>query len=181
MSRNVIDALKAWKRKRRASEWASVRDFEQAREFLNKFQLTKTLREVERCTWQTAPDPVQEVEWDWKPEITSNPADAMAVCQVVSMAGEVGECMVVLDGFELPRVGFPVWLLRQKGLQVGGRFIWIMRDRSRVRPADIDTEIPQSEDLSANRLEALDRLYSEFQRRRAEDGGEWPEFTGSGR
>src|SRR5205823_455207 len=27
----------------------------------------------------------------------------------------------------------------------------------------------------------LDRLYDKFQRRRAEDGGEWPEYTGSGR
>ncbi len=86
-----------------------------------------------------------------------------------------------LDGFELPRVSFPAWVIRGKGLTVGGRFIWIMRDAARIQPADIDTMVCQTNKLSAKERDELEELYAAFQRRRQKDKGEWQDDPSSGR
>jgi hypothetical protein len=104
----------------------------------------------------------------------------VARCWVVSLDGDEAVCAVFLEGYELPRVSFPAGVLRQKGLAVGCRFHWIMRDGSRICPADIDPDVPQTDEMTAAERAELDRLYEEFKRRLAEDGGEWPEYTGPG-
>ena len=99
----------------------------------------------------------------------------MALCQVVAFEGAEAECSVSLDGLELPRVGFPAGILKGKGLDVGARFIWIMRDASRIKPADIDTEISETNELTASEEAELQRLHESLEKRRKECGGEWPE------
>lgn len=200
MSRAVIASLHEWTRKRRAKNWESVRSFAQNVE-LDKPHIT--LRKFECHVWQTTVPAGQAVAWDWRPNECEENADreevhvvdkhdrgfdtgarelrAMARCRVVAFNGEIAECVVLLDGLELPRVSFPAWIIKHKKLEVGGRFIWIMREGSRVRLADIDPDVPQSDGLTVAEQAELDRLYDEFKRGRHEDGGEWPEFTGPGR
>jgi hypothetical protein len=102
-------------------------------------------------------------------------------CQVVLLDGDEAECKVFLDEFELPRVRFPASVLREKGLGVGSRFLWTMRDGTTIRPADIDPNVPQSDELTESEQRELARLHEASRRRRTEDGGEWQEYTGPGR
>lgn len=180
MSRNVIDSLKAWKSKLRQGGMVVTYAKKESSEIP---PLSQTLREVERCARQTLFGPVQavEVEKEWAPEITKSTLGPIARCRIVKFVGDVAECSVLLDGLELPNVGFPAWVLKQKGVAQGKRFHWIMRDGIRVRPADIDADVPQVDEMTDAERANVDRLYEEFRRGLAEDAGKWPEFTGPGR
>lgn len=107
---------------------------------------------------------------------------SVARCRVVLLDSdsELAECAVLIDDHELPRVSFPAQILRAKGLRVGSWFHWIMRgDRRRIRQADIDTNVPQTdESASAEKARLDDDLGKAFLKRLEE---EWPEFTGDGR
>jgi hypothetical protein len=176
----IIDTLREWKGKRPKSGWVRVRDFNQEVQSAEESLLKAILRELDRCTRTPPPEHYESLPVAWKPEIASTAPNAMALCQVVSFEGDEAECKVFIDGFELPKVSFPAWILRQKGLGIGGRFIWAMRDGSRVRSADIDSDVSQIETLTATERGELDQLYQESLRRRADDGGIWPEYTGPG-
>lgn len=107
---------------------------------------------------------------------------SVARCRVVLLDSdsELAECAVLIDDHELPRVSFPAQILRAKGLRVGSWFHWVMRgDRRRIRQADIDTNVPQTdESTSAEKARLDDDLGKAFLKRLEE---EWPEFTGDGR
>lgn len=45
---------------------------------------------------------------------------------------------------------------------------------------DIDAEVPQNDELTADQRAKLDQLYEQFRQRLSEDGGQWPEFKGDG-
>ncbi len=100
-------------------------------------------------------------------------------CQVVELnEREEAVCSMIASGYEIPRVSFPARVLRRKGLRVGSRFNWIVRHPERVRPADIDTNVPQiAEAVDMDRLEAL---HAEMEQGIREDGGKWPVYTGDG-
>lgn len=200
MSRSVIDSLRKWKRRRRtwtfkkeprALFWQELNvdqmDADRMDYLLRDSRsLTlsppvRTLRELDRFVRQAANAPAKTVEREWQAEIAPSTLGPVARCQVVKFAGEVAECIVLLDGIELPNVGFPVSALRQKGVGPGSRFHWIMRDGSKIRPGDIDPDVPQTDEMTDAERANLDRLYEEFKRGRDEDGGNWPEFTGPGR
>jgi hypothetical protein len=106
---------------------------------------------------------------------------SMARCQLIRYDGEEAECVVFLEGFELPRVSFPAWLLRQKGIGIGEWFLWIVRDQANIGPADIASDSHRPDEMTAAERAELERLYEEFQRGLAEDGGKWPVYTGPGK
>ncbi len=87
---------------------------------------------------------------------------------------------MVVGGREVPRVSFPAWVLRQKGLQVGDRFRWIVRDSELVQPVDIVTDVSQSDEMTPAEKDHLEALHAEFQRDLAKNGGQWPVYTGDG-
>ena len=125
-----------------------------------------------RPSEESYPSAMQEA---WPSRISPPRTEPMALCRVVAFEGGEAECSVLLDGLELPRVGFPAWILKEKQLAVGARFIWIMRDASRIKPADIDTEIPGTNELTASEEAELQRLHESLEKRRQACGGEWPE------
>lgn len=176
MSRYAID-LKAWKPKTGARKYET---FFQKEEESPKCPATQALRDIERHIRQPSFDPLLEPDKGWNPEITPATNGPVARCRLVKYSGDVAECVVLLDGIELPNVGFPASVLHQKGVELGGRFHWIMRDGSRIRVADIDVNVPQTDEMTADERKNLDRLYDEFKKGRAEDGGIWPEFSGPG-
>jgi len=122
--------------------------------------------------------PGLQAKW---PRVAAQRQDPMARCQVVKFDGNEAECKVFVDGYELPRVGFPTDILRLRGLDAGSRFIWIMRDSSQIRPDDIDPGIPQVDGSNEHDEAKLEEVYQEHQRGVAEDGGEWPVYTGPGK
>lgn len=106
---------------------------------------------------------------------------SVARCRVVLLApdSELAECAVLIDDHELPRVSFPAQILRAKGLRVGSWFHWIMRsDGRRIRQADINTNVPQTDEDTTVEKARLDDLGKAFLKQLEE---EWPEFTGDGR
>ena len=112
---------------------------------------------------------------EWLSQITSPRAEPIALCRVVAFDGTEAECSVQLDGLELPRVAFPTGILKGKGLAVGASFIWIMRDASRIKPADIDTEISETNELTPREEAELHRLHESLEKRRKVCGGVWLE------
>jgi hypothetical protein len=183
----VVEALRGWKPKRRSARIWSVYCPRAAEEDASRDRGVD-----EPPPARDWPEPLSERDtvaadsaWrlavERKPPISSpRDVDGIALCRVVKFEGEVAECSVQIDGYEVPRVGFPAWVLRRKGLEVGGRFHWIMRDSQHVRPGDIDTDVPQSDELSPEEKAELDRLYEEFNRDLAAGGGDWPVYTGDG-
>jgi len=130
-----------------------------------------------------SPKPATEWQFDESRQISATKADpeTMAICTVVLLGKEQAECSVKTAGYELPRVSFPAGILRDKKLNIGDRFIWTMRDTSRIRPTDIDTEVGQLPfQLTAADKLLLEELHQESLREREADGGEWPEYTGPG-
>jgi hypothetical protein len=82
------------------------------------------------------------------------------------------------DGYELPCVSFPAWVLRDKNLSEVSQFIWIMRDPRSITPADIDSEVPQTPLILSEAEQAeLEGLYEDSRKREAE-GEDWTENTG---
>lgn len=155
MRRKDIDTLKDWKRKGRLSAWPIKHDFETIEKYPKEEDCVSTPTEFAQ-------------------------ANPVARCRIVSFIGKEAECTVKIHGLELPRVNFPAWILKRKGLNAGSRFHWIMRDGVRIRLADIDAEVPQTDELCAEELAELERLDKEMKGDRAEDCGEWPEYSGSG-
>lgn len=137
--------------------------------------------ELNNSIWEPENVSSSNVEDDWYLESNSNESESIARCRVVRFEGEEAICEVHIDGFELPKVSFPSRVIKQKNLEVDGRFHWIMRDGSKIRTADIDVDVPQSDEFTEKENAGLDDLYKEFQKALQEDGGEWPEFTGPGR
>jgi hypothetical protein len=180
MSREVISSLREWDRERRCGTEEEIRDF----------LWSAKKRELSDVLWEEAPqshtglsglDVGVPPEPPWRPRGLSQKLEPMARCRLIAFDGREAECAVFVDGYELPKVSFPAWVLKRKGLAVGARFIWIMRDPARVRPADIDASVPQTDEMSRAEQDRLDELYRAFQQRREEDRGEWPEHTGPGR
>lgn len=95
-----------------------------------------------------------------------------ANCSVTQFVGSIAECTVEFDGIELRRVGFPASAIRAKGLDIGGRFIWTMRDGNSIRPRDIDPDVPQTDELSSAEEAELERL-SQASAARPADGSDW--------
>jgi hypothetical protein len=180
MSWDVIDNMNEWARCARPrfpEDWQSP----ELEAGSNVTQLrTPRLQEIEDCSREINPASGIPVEEDWEPEIARHRVDPMARCQVARIDGDVAECIVFVDDFELPRVSFPARVLRQKGLAEGGRFIWIIRDPSRIRAADIDPDVRQGSAMTPDEEAELDRLHAEFQQGLAEDGGNWPEYADPG-
>jgi hypothetical protein len=102
-------------------------------------------------------------------------------CTVKSYSGGEAECEVLMDGLELPRVGFPAAALKAKGLEIGGRFIWIMRDASHIQPNDIHPLASLAVPETTAEEENFRRLHDAFRNRLAEDGGVWPVYDGPSR
>jgi hypothetical protein len=179
MPRKPISSENDWKPRVKARKmWGRVHTFERTVEKPAQ-RVLMLLWAMERRSQQGIPA-APNVEKEWTPRIPRSEQAAMARCRVIAISGAEAECAVFVDGFELPRVSFPAWVLRQKGLRVGGRFIWIMRDDSIIRPGDIDPDVRQSDEMTTAERSELDRLYAEFQRGLQEDGGNWPVYTGPG-
>jgi hypothetical protein len=98
-------------------------------------------------------------------------------CRVISLAGDEAVCSVLLDGYELPRVGFPARVLRARGLTEGDHFLCVLRDRDHLRPEDVTPQRApvegEPEDLKAK----VEELYQEMRRDIAENGSDWPVHT----
>jgi hypothetical protein len=110
-----------------------------------------------------------------------HPVDTVIPCRVVALGdSEEAECSMIVSGYELPRVDFPAAVLRAVGLAAGDYFLWTVRDPEGVVPADLVAVAPPSLDLTPEKKAELDRLYAEFERDRAEDGGTWPICTVDG-
>jgi hypothetical protein len=180
MSHKVIDALTEWTEQK----WYTV---------LHHWSLEDTSPKPHEIA--STPEPLHEdaicndeahlselsIGYDWHLEPIPTEPPAMALCRVLRYAEKDAECTVFVDGLELPRVAFPAWILRGKNLKVDGRFIWIMRHPSRIRPGDIDPDVQQDDGLTIADKVQLERLYDVFERGLAEDKGEWPEYHGDGK
>jgi hypothetical protein len=181
MSRHVFASLKEWRLKQRtdlcATDWERGAPDNAGGDEPQPVGMPREYP-MEPCPPEV--DPARAVEEQWKPRVISTKTEPMARCRVVAFEGDEAVCIVFMDGYEIPRVGFPARVLKAKGLDVGGRFIWTMRDSARVFASDIDTDVPQTDDMGAADKAELEEMYEKFQRRRTEDGGEWPEYVGPG-
>jgi hypothetical protein len=113
--------------------------------------------------------------------VEAEPAVAVP-CRVINL-GKAREatCSMVVGGRELPRVSFPAWVLRRKGLTAGSRFIWRMPASGDVCLVDISTDVPADPSIMTPQdLERLEVLYLEMKKSHDEDGP-WPVYTGDGK
>jgi hypothetical protein len=142
---------------------------------------TALASESYKPTDETGLDSVADIEETWTPSVAARKESEEKIrCQVVVIEGEEATCTVFMGDYELPRVSFPAWVIKRKRLRVGGRFLWVIRDADHIRPRDIDTNIPQSDEMTAAEKQDHERLYEKVERRLAEIGGMWPEYTGDG-
>lgn len=79
-----------------------------------------------------------------------------ARCRVVEFGDVEAVCAVILDGYELPRVGLPAAVLRAHNLDVGSWFVWQMRGEPTL--VDIEPEAEPLNELTAAERAELDRL-----------------------
>ncbi len=182
MSRNVIASLNEWKRNRPVvDEWKQVRISEQEVHPFEKPPRTETLREMACGEWKDLLGLFSTLEEDWRPQPTPRIPESVIPCHIVELSeGHEAVCAMIADGYEIPRVSFPACILRQKGLQVGSRFNWLVRDPGRVELSDIDTRVPQADEVATVDLARLEALHAEMELGLAEDGGKWPIYTGDG-
>ena len=141
------------------------------------------LREADLSTAKKQlPGPLSNIEKAWKVQkIPRQRPDDVIPCRVVELGeGADAVCAMIAGGHEIPRVSFPACILRKKRLQVGSRFNWLVRDPRFVLLSDVDTNVPQSDELTPEEKAELDRLYQEYTNDLAKNGGAWPEFTGDG-
>jgi hypothetical protein len=156
-------------------------DFEQEVQPTASPSLTAIMGEIERSAWAVLTSPVRTVDEDWKPQMPPQKPEDVILCRVVELAeGSEAVCALIAGGYEIPRVSFPAWVLRQKGLQVGSRFNWLVRDPDRVRPSDIDTNVAQADDKATVDLARLEALHTEMEQGLTENGGRWPVYIGDG-
>ncbi len=182
MSRNVIDSLNEWNCKAPANKWTWEQDCEHAFQNPDEPSPTAIMREVERSVpRKELPGSLRNLVEDWKPQLSPQKVEEVILCQIVDL-GEAAEaiCAMFTDGHEIPRVSFPAGVLRQMGLHVGSRFNWHVRHPGRVQLSDIDTNVPEAEETATVDMARLEALHAEMERGRAEDGGNWPVFTGDG-
>lgn len=114
--------------------------------------------------------------------VTTNEREVMAHCELLKIDGDEAVCSVKVSGYEVPSVSFPARVLRAKGVTVGKRFIWTIRNASVISADDIDPETATSTrpQLSDEMQKQFDKLYEESLQRRKEHGTDWPEYTGPG-
>jgi len=114
----------------------------------------------------------------WEQEFPPRKPPRVIPCVVVEMGdGPDAVCSMTTGEWELTRVSFPAWVLRRKGLGVGARFHWIVRNAACIQSADIDTEVAGADEMTAPEKAALDALFEEA-KRSEEEGGCWKEITG---
>lgn len=91
-------------------------------------------------------------------------------CRFDNIEDDEAVCLVLTDGWELPRVGFPVEIVSKMGLQPGDWFWWWDKDKyekdAGPKPGEETVDIVE-----------LERLYQESLKHRNEV---WPEYTGDG-
>ena len=149
MPRNVIPSLTEWQPQGNVAKvWTRVQNFERTDRKREEQLLTRVFQEIEQHLQHSGGVPLRAVAAGWKPQLPAhrNP-EATIPCRVIELGpGVEAVCSMLFDGYEVPRVSFPAWVLRAKGLQVGSRFLWLLRHSERILPADVDPNVPQSGD-----------------------------------
>ncbi len=93
-----------------------------------------------------------------------------AICKFNELDGDQAVCLVYVDSYELPRVGFPFEKIQSSGIKQGDWFYWEGDDKFVPNAPDPGIVSPEDE-------EKLKQLFEWHQNQPQET---WEEYTGNG-